>query len=63
MNEPSQASETVHDFTGYAQEFLRRNELYRAQFAHLRNLIDRDSASPAAMEMARRWGLMFPLRS
>lgn len=47
------------DFTGYAQEFLRRNQTYRAQHALL--VSERATKSRSATEeMAQSWGLMFP---
>lgn len=46
------------DFPGYAQEFLRRNQVYRRDYESL--MSDRH-ADPASQEgMARRWGLCFP---
>lgn len=45
------------DFTGYAQEFLRRNQRYRSDFSALgRN----DLRSVRAIRMAADWGLMYP---
>ncbi|MCW1402432.1 transcriptional regulator domain-containing protein [Novosphingobium sp.] len=51
----------VLDFTGFAQEFLRRNQEYRAQYARISEAITSDTLSMEAKEMARSWGLMFPL--
>lgn len=51
----------VLDFTGFAQEFLRRNREYRAQYAKISEATARDPLSREAREMARTWGLMFPL--
>lgn len=49
------------DFTGYAQEFLRRNQTYRAQYVSLSAL--EEPSGFVAREMALPWGLMFPDRS
>ncbi|MEJ6011131.1 transcriptional regulator domain-containing protein [Novosphingobium aquae] len=49
------------DFTGFAQEFLRRNREYRAQYARISEAIARDPLSREAKEVARTWGLMFPM--
>jgi hypothetical protein len=52
-----------HDLADFAQEFLRRNAAYRAQFAALR-MHGRDQfTSPRCAAMARSWGLEFPLSS
>lgn len=47
------------DFTGFAQEFLRRNPRYRAAYEHI---IQADDGLPQIVkleEMARLWGLAF----
>ena len=49
------------DFAGYAQEFLRRNHDYQGQYHAISHLIADDPMSAEAKEMARTWGLMFPL--
>ena len=47
------------DFPGFAQEFLRRNPAYRADY---KAVMSGPLAEPASEEvMARRWGLCFPL--
>ena len=51
----------VLDFTGFAQEFLRRNQEYRAQYARISEAIARDKLSREAKEMAQTWGLVFPM--
>jgi len=43
-----------HDFPDFAQEFLRRNATYRVQYALARRGDD-------AGQLARTWGLNFPL--
>lgn len=46
------------DFPGFAQEFLRRNAAYRADYEAS---ISDPSKGPGSEEvMARRWGLCFP---
>lgn len=45
-----------HDFPDFAQEFLRRNADYRAQQAAA-------SPGPDTEQLARTWGLHFPVRS
>ncbi|MEJ6010649.1 transcriptional regulator domain-containing protein [Novosphingobium aquae] len=51
----------VLDFTGFAQEFLRRNREYRAQYARISEAMAPDTLPREAKEMARTWGLMFPM--
>lgn len=48
------------DFSGFAQEFLRRNRDYRQQYAALEGLAEFDPLAPKCREMARTWGLNFP---
>ena len=48
------------DFPGFAQEFLRRNPVYRRHYDSLISVPRRDAA--AQEEMAQRWGLCFPGR-
>ena len=43
-----------HDFPDFAQEFLRRNDAYRAQHAAAARVTDTET-------LARPWGLHFPL--
>lgn len=45
-----------HDFPDFAQEFLRRNVEYRAQHAQARQVNQPE-------QLARTWGLHFPVRS
>jgi hypothetical protein len=46
---------------GFAAEFLRRNALYRRDFARMQRQIARASvdAEAARVSLARRWGLRF----
>jgi len=48
-------------FAGFAQEFLRRNPDYAADFAESEAKIKDDAATSAPEVMARRWGLCFSL--
>lgn len=47
------------DYADYAQEFLRRNPHYQAAYRTL----SPHSPSLEHEEMARQWGLAFPVRS
>ncbi|WP_242129814.1 DUF6499 domain-containing protein [Sphingobium sp. Sx8-8] len=47
------------DRAGFAQEFLRRNPLYRADWRKVIRLSD--GAMQEQEVMARRWGLCFPV--
>jgi hypothetical protein len=49
------------DFPGFAQEFLRRNPAYRKQFTAVSQSGDSRSTAIAQEDMARNWGLSFPL--
>lgn len=49
------------DFSDFAQEFLRRNTDYQAQFGRLCKGLVPDLESPAFRKMARSWGLDFRL--
>lgn len=53
------------DRSGFAIEFLRRNDAYRADYARIQQLIARDGidSQAARVDFARRWGLRFRLRS
>jgi hypothetical protein len=53
----------LHDLADFAQEFLRRNAAYRAQFADLKLCGRGQFTSPRCVAMARSWGLEFPLSS
>ncbi|WP_367348029.1 transcriptional regulator domain-containing protein [Sphingobium yanoikuyae] len=48
------------DLPGFAQEFLRRNLRYRAEY-HALAILPAGQAPSAREVMARRWGLSFPL--
>lgn len=48
------------DFPGFAQEFLRRNPVYRKEYREVmtgKHTVHRVEQE----EMARRWGLSFPV--
>jgi Family of unknown function (DUF6499) len=47
------------DFVDFAQEFLRRNADYQAQFVRLSNGALPNLESPDFRNMARSWGLEF----
>ena len=47
------------DFLDFAQEFLRRNSDYQAQFARLSKGTFPDLGSTVSRKMARSWGLEF----
>lgn len=47
------------DFLDFAQEFLRRNSDYQAQFARLSKGLFPDLGSTVSRTMARSWGLEF----
>lgn len=49
------------DRAGFAQEFLRRNPLYRADWEKVRRM--REGSAQEQEVMARRWGLTFPMRA
>ena len=51
-------SEPARDFAGYAQEFLRRNEAYRAAWRGMQR-----QTLARRKEQARAWGLAFSSRS
>lgn len=57
---PDSARAFQLDFSGFAQEFLRRNRDYRRQYAGLGGLAELDPLAPKCQEMARTWGLTFP---
>ena len=49
-----------HDFADFAQEFLRRNQGYREDYARI--MMTPATSAPLAWEgLARQWGLCFPL--
>lgn len=48
------------DFTGYAQEFLRRNQAYRGFYASL-NTASSTSDEKTVSDAVQSWGLMFPI--
>lgn len=49
------------DRAGFAQEFLRRNPRYRADWEKVGPM--REGSVQEQEVMARRWGLSFPLRA
>lgn len=49
------------DFAGFAQEFLRRNPSYRAEYRAQMECDTLENAEAGQEVMARRWGLCFPL--
>jgi hypothetical protein len=51
------------DLAGFAQEFLRRNPIYRREWLHLKRGGDSQSSQTQTSyeEMARHWGLCFSL--
>lgn len=61
--EPHERRSRNLGFAGFAQEFLRRNPDYAADFARAKAKIKDDAATSAPEVMARRWGLCFPLCS
>lgn len=48
------------DFSDFAQEFLRRNPDYRAQFVRFRGADAGKTQALASRRCARSWGLEFP---
>lgn len=62
---PATANELASlDYADFAQEFLRRNPQYCAEYHDLvRRAVGEDLDRQAEMEvLARRWGLRFPMR-
>lgn len=57
---PVDAQARLLDFSGFAQEFVRRNRDYRRQFAALGGVAKHDPLAPRCREVARIWGLRFP---
>ncbi len=51
------------DFLDFAQEFLRRNANYQAEFARLSNGMPPNLESTDFRKMARSWGLEFRVSS
>ena len=49
------------DFAGFAQEFLRRNPIYRSEYMAVMRDPAGDRTTPAKETMARFWGLSFPM--
>jgi Family of unknown function (DUF6499) len=47
------------DFLDFAQEFLRRNKNYQAEFVRLSNSMPPKLESKDFRKMARSWGLEF----
>ena len=52
-----------HDFCDFAQEFIRRNPVYREQFTRIRSRQDKIVQSGPTTRIARSWGLRFSVRS
>ncbi|MBU2605202.1 MAG: hypothetical protein KKC43_04850 [Alphaproteobacteria bacterium] len=50
-----------YDFADFAQEFLRRNPEYRAQYSKLDGSLHLAPDSKACKEIAHAWGLEFPV--
>lgn len=61
MPADSEKSFDNFDFVDFAQEFLRRNTDYQAQFVSLCEGPVPDIESPDFKKMARSWGLEFRL--
>jgi len=51
------------DHMDFAQEFLRRNPAYEAQYRNIVNGYEQHVAWDENMKMARSWGLEFPYPS
>lgn len=51
------------DFSGFAQEFLRRNPAYRDDYRRISGEAGGPRSSSDKEIMALRWGLSFPVRS
>ncbi len=49
------------DFAGFAQEFLRRNPEYIAQYRQMNANVAADASLRAQEDMAQNWGLSFPV--
>lgn len=52
-----------YDFADFAQEFLKRNPEYRAQYERLGNAACLNPGSMACRQMAHPWGLEFPFHA
>lgn len=61
--DPESACSRQLDFTDFAQEFLRRNRIYRRHYAALGRLANINPLARECRDMARCWGLRFPDRS
>ena len=48
------------DHVDFAQEFLRRNPAYQAQYRNIVSGNEQHVARDESMKMARTWGLEFP---
>lgn len=51
------------DYSDFAQEFLRRNPVYREQYTRFAGAGEGTARSLAEVRAARSWGLEFPVRS
>lgn len=60
MADQGRRQRSMLDFPGFAQEFLRRNPSYRAEYRDLMTA-GRNRKPVKEEEMARRWGLSFSL--
>lgn len=52
------------DYADFAQEFLRRNDDYRRDYRRMMESLREGQVAPSAAceDLARRWGMDFPLR-
>ena len=48
------------DHVDFAQEFLRRNPAYQAQYRNIVSGNEKRATQDETMRMARTWGLEFP---
>lgn len=53
------------DYADFAQEFLRRNDDYRRDYRQMMQSLREGQVAPTAAceDLARRWGMDFPMRS
>ena len=59
MRNDAETSFDEYDFLDFAQEFLRRNAVYQAEFVRLSNGMQPKLESTDFRNMARSWGLEF----
>lgn len=55
-----QAAIARFDFADFAQEFLRRNQVYQREHTAIAGFAQQDPTAFVCKEMARFWGLVFP---